>query len=116
MQTQSWHPKTPLLTSNWREVLAQTPCAVVLFGASWSAPDSIQDREIQKLAADFEGQILFFAADLDEDNGAELAMENGVSTNPTLLCFCVGKVTHKLVGFHRAPRLSEILRSWIPSN
>lgn len=116
MQNESWQPKTPLLGANWREILKAQACAVVLFGAHWSAPDAIQDREIQKITADFEGQIAFFAADLDDEDGAELALQSGVSTNPTLLCFCEGQVTHKLVGFHRAPRLSEILRSWIPTN
>lgn len=116
MNNEHWHPQTPLLGANWREVLANEKCALVLFGSCDSAPDALQDREIGKIRADFAGKITFFAADLDDEDLKDLIAWSGVMSDPTMVYVCSGEISHRLVGFHRAPRLSEILNSWIPTN
>jgi thioredoxin 1 len=74
----------------------QTP-VLVDFYADWCGPCKLAAPIIDKLAGEFQGQIVI--AKLDTDEFSDVARNNGVMSIPTVIVFKDGKEFDRQIGF-----------------
>ncbi len=91
-------PNTITLTeTNFREeVLESSEPVLVKFWADWCGTCEIMAPIIERLAADYEGQIKF--GKLDFDANKRLAREYSVTELPSLLLFMNGQLVDHIIG------------------
>ncbi len=89
------HP-IEITDENFDEIIRKSEFIVVDFWASWCPPCRILAPEIDSLAKDYAGKILF--GKLDVDKNPSTAAKYGVMSIPTLLIFKKGKLVDRIVG------------------
>jgi thioredoxin 1 len=103
----------PLTDVTWDvEVLGTDKCVIVGFGARWSSPSQVFSPVLDALADDLAGRAVVYALDVDDNPGA--ARQYDVSSLPTLLVFCAGELTGRMVGARPKERLLRDLLTLLP--
>ncbi len=92
------------------EVLKSPIPVVVDFFATWCGPCRMLAPVLESTAEDYEGKVKFVK--LDVDSAAEISIQYGVMSIPTLIMFIGGKEAAKTVGALGAEELAE----WIDGN
>lgn len=82
--------------SNFEELVASGKPLVVDFWATWCGPCKKIAADIEKLAEEYEGQVIIGKCDVEESD--ELAARFGVRNVPTVLFIKNGEVVDKQVG------------------
>jgi len=95
------------------EVL-QSPIPVLVdLYATWCGPCRMMAPILDRLAAEFQGQVKFVKIDTDEQ--PELALAFRVSSIPMLALINGGKVVNVSVGLLRAEQVREMLNKVMPT-
>ncbi len=98
-------------SSDFESEVLKSPIPVVVdFFATWCGPCRMLAPVLESTAEDYEGKVKFVK--LDVDNAAEISIQYGVMSIPTLIMFVGGKEVAKTVGALGAEELSE----WIDGN
>lgn len=98
---------TILTSDNFeQEVLQAKGLCVADFWASWCGPCAMLSPVVDELAGEMTN-VKFCKCNVDDER--ELAIEYGVESIPTLLCFKDGAVVGRLVGYRDKERLQKEL-------
>ncbi len=98
-------------SSDFESEVLKSPIPVVVdFFATWCGPCRMLAPVLESTAEDYEGKVKFVK--LDVDNAAEISIQYGVMSIPTLIMFIDGKEAAKTVGALGAEELAE----WIDGN
>ncbi len=98
-------------SSDFESEVLKSPIPVVVdFFATWCGPCRMLAPVLESTAEDYEGKVKFVK--LDVDNAAEISIQYGVMSIPTLIMFIGGKEAAKTVGALGAEELAE----WIDGN
>lgn len=89
------------------EVLNAEGKVLVDFWASWCGPCKMIAPVIEELATELAGRAKVGKVNVDEE--AELSIEYGVMSIPTILIFENGKVIGKSIGYKDKEELLELL-------
>ena len=89
-------------------VLKASGPVLVDFWATWCGPCLRQAPILEKLAAEFAGQVT--VAKLDIDVSPEVAQKYGVRAYPTLMLFQNGKPAKTMVGLQSADKLRSVFK------
>lgn len=92
------------------EVLKSSLPVVVDFFATWCGPCRMLAPVLESVAEDYEGKVKFVK--LDVDQAAEISVQYGIMSIPTLIMFINGTEAAKIVGALGADELTE----WIDGN
>jgi thioredoxin 1 len=83
-----------------RELLRKGSLFLVDFWASWCAPCAAMEPYLRELAAKLERRgVPVLRLDVDDEGTREYAIENGVTSVPTLVLFNRGREVMRVVGF-----------------
>lgn len=98
--------------SNFKQALAKYPALVVDCWAEWCMPCKMLSPEIDQLAQEEAGKIVF--AKLNVDENRETAETHGIMSIPTIMVFKNGIKTGDIVGLQPKPmllsRIQELLK------
>jgi len=84
--------------------------AVIDFNATWCGPCRMMAPVLEKISDELEGQVNFYAVDVDEN--PELAAEYRVQSIPCLVLMKKGAFVDQSIGFKPQPAIT----SWIKGN
>jgi thioredoxin 1 len=87
------------------EVIQSNTPAIVDFWAPWCAPCHMIAPILEKIAADYNGQLK--VAKLDVDQNPQVATQFGVMSIPTMIIFKDGEAVERLIGYMPKERLLE---------
>jgi thioredoxin 1 len=90
-----------------QEVVASDTPVLVDFWAEWCGPCKMIAPIVEQLAGEYEGQLR--VAKLDTDVHAEVAIQYGVMSLPTLLLFKRGEVVARITGYQPKDRIRNQL-------
>ena len=88
------------------EVLRYEGTAVVDFYAVWCGPCKMQSPIIEELAAE-RPDVKF--CKLDTDAAPVIAIQNGITSIPTIMVFKNGEVVHKEIGLTTKAELIQLI-------
>lgn len=94
-----------------RVVLESSTPTVVDFWAPWCEPCRMVAPVLDKLAAEYEGQLQI--AKVNTDEHPQWAMQYGVQGIPTMLLIADGKVVHRQVGALPEPYLRDMVEEFL---
>jgi len=98
---------------NLVEHMFESPKPILVdFWAEWCGPCRILAPVIDRLAADYDGQVRFAKVNVDEN--PELAMRYRVQSIPTLVLFSGGKEMGRFVGYMTREDLARRLEAALP--
>ena len=100
--------------SNFKqEVLDNEGVAVLDFWAEWCGPCRMIGPIIEKLSTEYDGKALIGKVNVDEN--AEISVEFGVRSIPTILIFKGGKLVDRLVGLTTQAVLAQKIETQLAS-
>jgi thioredoxin 1 len=82
--------------SNFQEFITRNTAAVIDFWAEWCGPCRMVGPIVERLAQEFEGQVVF--GKCNTDHNPRIAMNFQISAIPTLLFFSHGKMVNRVIG------------------
>lgn len=91
-----------------KEVLEADGTVLVDFWAAWCGPCRAQAPELEKLEKESDGSIKIVKVNVDEN--ADLTMNYGIMSIPSLLVFKNGELEDRTVGLHTAEELKAMLQ------
>ena len=94
-----------------KTVLESEIPAIVDFWAPWCGPCRMVAPTLDKLAKEYEGQLL--VAKINTDENPEWATKYGVQGIPTMLLVADGKVIHRQVGALPEPMLRDVVTQFL---
>ena len=93
---------------NFAEVVLGSSVPVLVdFWASWCGPCKMVAPVMDQLAEEFAGKAKIVKVDIDEN--AELAMEYGVMSIPTVIVFKNGDIADKVIGAYPKSQYAEMI-------
>lgn len=92
-------------------VLGSSTPVIVDFHATWCGPCKLLGPRLESIAASKAGKVKL--AKIDVDDNAELAMEYGVQSVPTVLGIRNGKVLDKFIGLQDDDQLQTFVEKLI---
>jgi thioredoxin 1 len=87
------------------EVLESSQPVLIDFTAVWCGPCKMLDPVVKQLAKDWDGKVLIFK--LDVDDNPDLAMTYQVMGVPTLMLFKDGQPVERVTGYQPKHRLEK---------
>ena len=98
-----------LTAENFAEEVDRSPVPVLVdFWAAWCGPCRAQAPELEKLEKESDGSIKIVKVNVDEN--ADLTMNYGIMSIPSLLVFKNGELKDRTVGLHTAEELKAMLQ------
>lgn len=94
--------------SNYQELLAKNKPMVIDFNAEWCGPCRKMAPIIEKLAEDYDGQVIVGECNVDENE--QLPVEYGVMSIPAIFFVKDGKIADKSVGAVSAATIEQKLQ------
>lgn len=91
-----------------KEVLEADGTVLVDFWAAWCGPCRAQAPELEKLEKESDSSIKIVKVNVDEN--ADLTMNYGIMSIPSLLVFKNGELKDRTVGLHTAEELKAMLQ------
>lgn len=96
--------------NNFNEVQA-SKLAIVDFSAVWCNPCKMLEPVLEDLAAELEGSVNFFNADVDAN--MELAVKYGISSIPAIYAFKNGEMVGQTIGFQPKDALRSFVEAYL---
>ncbi|MGQ9845174.1 MAG: thioredoxin [Caldisericia bacterium] len=81
-----------------KKVIQEKKSVVVKFTADWCMPCKMIEPHLKKLAKEYDGKVLFYEVDVEDEANSEIVTKFNIVNLPTLLIFKEGKVVSSLVG------------------
>lgn len=95
-------------TTDFKERVLESPTPVIVdFHASWCGPCKLLGPRLESIVASREGKV--HLAKIDVDDNADLAMEYGVQSVPTVLGVKNGKILDKFIGLQDDDQLQTFV-------
>ena len=93
------YPKKPVELSDetFTETIQKYPIVVVDFWAEWCGPCKMIAPELEELASELSGKVVFGKINIDENQ--LVTGQFSISGIPTLLVFKKGKLVDRIIGF-----------------
>ena len=90
------------------EVLKSDKPVLVDFWASWCGPCKMLAPSVARLAEEYEGKVKVGKVNVDEE--AELSVEFGIMSIPTLIVFENGEIKKQSIGLCSYEELEEMIK------
>lgn len=81
-----------------KKVIQEKKSVVVKFTADWCMPCKMIEPHLEKLAKEYDGKILFYEVDVEDEINNEIVTKFNIVNLPTLLIFKERKAVSSLVG------------------
>ena len=94
-------------TSEFDEIMAAAPLAMVDFWASWCGPCKMLSPTVEALAEQYEGKALVCKVNVDEE--PDLARRFGVMSIPTVVFLKNGREFDRKVGLMPAEAFTQVV-------
>ncbi len=91
-----------------KEVLESKGTVLVDFWATWCGPCRAQGPELEKLENELGDEVKVVKVNVDEN--ADLTMNYGIQSIPSLLVFKDGNLTERAVGLHSVDELKSLIK------
>lgn len=92
------------------KVLHAKQVCVVDFWAAWCTPCEVMRPEVEKVAAELDGKVLFFSVDAEDKNLREVLLREEVEGIPSMVFYRDGKQFDRIAGYKKADVLLPLIQ------